>query len=58
METLTKEQLTEINNEIQKVLTKYGVMLQPTIGISYVLAPKPTEIVSPLQKNDLNNPTA
>lgn len=49
---LTKEQLLEINTEIQAVLTKHGVALQPTMGISYVVVPKP-EVLSPIQNEDL-----
>lgn len=61
MEQLSKEQLLEINTEIQKVLTKYGVALQPTMGISYVVVPKPEKvegkIVSPYNDED-NTKTA
>lgn len=61
MEQLSKEKLLEINEEIQAVLTKYGVALQPTLGISYVIVPKSekveAEVLSPLQADDLNNPT-
>lgn len=55
MEQLSKEKLTEINDEIQAVLTKHGVALQPTLGISYVIVPKP-EILSPIQQDDIHNP--
>lgn len=54
---LTKEQIIEINKEIQVVLSKYGATLQPTMGISIVALPKETEIISPIQQNEIN-PTA
>ena len=52
MEKLTQEKLIEINKEIEVVLSKYGVTLQPTMGISIVPvakeAIKEAEVVSPL----------
>jgi hypothetical protein len=43
-EQISKEKLVEINKEIEAVLIKYGVTLQPTLGISIVpVAPKENE---------------
>lgn len=52
---LTKEKLAEINAEIQVILTKYGVTLQPTMGISIVALPTEAEIISPLSKEITGN---
>ena len=54
MQNLTKEQLAEINKEIEVVLVKYGVTLQPTLGISIVPVEKP-EIISPLSREITGN---
>ena len=59
MEQLTQEKLIEINKEIQEVLSKHGVTIQPTMGISFVPLPptaeivKEAEIISPIQNEDL-----
>ena len=53
MEQLTKEQIIEINKEIQVVLTKYNATLQPTMGISIVALPKEEGVVSPIQNENL-----
>lgn len=59
---ISKEKLIEINKEIEVVLVKYGVTLQPTMGISIVPVPaeivKEAEVISPIQQNDINNPEA
>ena len=54
MNQLTQEELKKINSDIQAVLDKYGVTLQPTMVITYVpVAPKEqvvkeTEVISPI----------
>jgi len=52
---ITKEKLAEINAEIQVVLTKYGVTLQPTMGISIV--PLQKEVIVPEVIKENETPT-
>ena len=61
---MDKETLEKINSEVQAILDKYNVTLQPTMGITYVaLAPKEdiikeAEIISPYKDDEPNQTPA